>query len=141
MGLEVKENSVIGDFQNAETKHRTLAQKTSLRLAQRAVKNINEGVLGRKFNLTPNKPSTLRGKVDDIPLVDTFEYIRKLKAVKTEEGAAIQGDLDLAKKLEFGVGGPHPSGPRPHIAPALSQLNEELDGLLGQEFLSELFSR
>jgi hypothetical protein len=140
MGFEVKVDTVTVNWARAARSMDRIRREISITMARHVVKTIKRGIIQREFAVRPKSESWARRSLDERPLINTREYVNGLRAVKTPDGAAIEGNTVLAKWLEFGT---KKMRPMPHFRPAIRQLNEKLgdvvDGKKG--FLNVLFGR
>lgn len=133
-GLILIENTT-DNLLNAPKNYRKASANLSLELAKFAVNTIKRNI---RMNLIqpPKSEATAKRSRSKVTLIDTRKYVNGLKALKSGDGAVIDGDHILATLLE---GGTKNMRARPHIRPALKQVTDNLGNLAGQSFIEDLF--
>ncbi len=120
MGFKVKQDTTQG-LRDAHKNVPKMSRNVSLKLAWQAVNLIKNNINANRITPAKKQSTIQKSKSKSaVTLVDTRKYVNGLRAVPTSEGAALTGNLTLARLLE---GGTKNMQARPHIRPAIRRLN------------------
>jgi HK97 gp10 family phage protein len=109
----------------------------ALTLAKFVAAGMKEAILTNAYQVAPKSKKWAERSISKTPLVNTGEYARGIRPVRIPDGAAVAGNWLLAKLHE---GGTRKMPARPHIRPTIKRLNEQLGGVISEDFYKELFS-
>jgi hypothetical protein len=126
----------------ASNKYQRTADLLSETFAKSVLRNVKLGIQMQTFGHHPLstrwKEEKARLGLDPRILIATRDYIRFLRVKKLRSGqVAITGDLELAKKLEYGT---KTMKARPHWTPTIRRVLKEMNLTMGGKIADALFA-
>lgn len=115
-----------------KTRRRALLQIADL-VASRVRWNVYNEVLA----LAPRTKDWAARAYDARILIHTNKYIAGIRAQTLGDGAAIRGNVDLMKMLEYGTKN---MPARPHIEPTVRSMRKEIGRKAAKAFIDQMLS-